>query len=152
MTTCNGPSPSRHSSFDVIEKKVALTLCCARRSNLLALRQCAAVADDPRRPTISLMMAVRLCPARRRLPMASSAWPTTRTLTRLRPSVFLFLRRHLAACRRQTPRACADLKVVSMPRRDLSDAILRSVVVLGVRRWHAPKKRDPRSGQRADHR
>ena len=40
---------------------------------------------------------------------------------------------HLGACRRRTPRACADLKVSQdASRRDLSDATLRLDLGLGV--------------------
>ena len=54
------------------------------------------------------------------------------------PSAFFF--QYLGACRRRTPRTCADLKVPKdASGRDLSDATLRFDLAPCVPRRHAPK-------------
>ena len=52
-----------------------------------------------------------------------------------------FFYQYLGACRRRTPRNCADLKAPKdASHSDLSDAALRSDLGLGVHRRHAPKR------------
>ena len=47
---------------------------------------------------------------------------------------------YLGECRRRTPEACADTKVLKdAPHRELSDATLRLDLALGVRHGHAPE-------------